>query len=62
MPVVTIQLLSGRTKEQKAKLAQAVTDAIVDIANAKPEGVQVIFSDVEREDWASAGALLSDKQ
>lgn len=62
MPVVTIQLLSGRTKEQKAKLAQAVTDAIVDIANAKPEGVQVIFSDVEREDWASAGVLLSDKQ
>lgn len=62
MPVVTIQLLSGRSKEQKAKLAQAVTDAIVDIAKAKPEGVQVIFSDVEREDWASAGALLSDKQ
>lgn len=62
MPVVTIQLLSGRSKEQKAKLAQAVTDAIVDIAKAKPEGVQVIFSDVEREDWASAGSLLSDKQ
>ena len=62
MPVVTIQLLSGRSKEQKAKLAQAVTDAIVDIAKAKPEGVQVIFSYVEREDWASAGALLSDKQ
>lgn len=62
MPVVTIQLLSGRSKEQKARLAQAVTDAIVDIAKAKPEGVQVIFSDVEREDWASAGALLSDKQ
>lgn len=62
MPVVTIQLISGRTKEQKAKLARAITDSIVDIANVKPEGVQVIFSDVEREDWANAGALLSDKQ
>ena len=62
MPVVSIQLISGRTKEQKAKLAQAITDSIVDIANIKPEGVQVIFSDVEREDWANAGALLSDKQ
>lgn len=62
MPVVTIQLISGRTKEQKAKLAQAITDSIVDIANVKPEGVQVIFSDVEREDWANAGSLLSDKQ
>lgn len=61
MPVVTIQLISGRTKEQKAKIAQAITDSIVDIANVKPEGVQVIFSDVEREDWASAGALMSDK-
>lgn len=61
MPVVTIQLISGRTKEQKAKIAQAITDSIVDIANVKPEGVQVIFSDVEREDWANAGVLMSDK-
>ncbi len=61
MPVVTIQLLSGRSKDQKTKIAEAVTSALVDIAGAKPEGVQVIFADVERADWANAGVLMSDK-
>lgn len=61
MPVVNIQLLSGRSKDQKAKIAKAVTDALVDIAGAKPQGVQVIFSDVEKDDWANAGVLMSEK-
>ena len=61
MPVVTIQLLSGRSKDQKTKLAKAITDAVVDIAGARPEGVQVIFADIEKADWANAGVLMSDK-
>ncbi len=61
MPVVTIQLLSGRSKDQKTKIAKVVTDALVDIAGARPQGVQVIFDDVEKDDWANAGVLMSDK-
>lgn len=61
MPVVNIQLLAGRSKEQKSKMAKAITEAISDIAGAKPEGVHVIFSDVEKDDWANAGVLMSDK-
>lgn len=61
MPVVNIQLLSGRSKDQKTKIAKAVTDALVDIGGARPQGVQVIFSDVEKDDWANAGVLMSDK-
>lgn len=61
MPVVNIQLLSGRSKDQKTKIAQAITDALVDIGGAKPQGVQVIFTDVEKDSWANAGVLLSDK-
>ena len=61
MPVVSIQLLSGRSKDQKSKIAKAVTNAMVDIGGAKPEGVHVIFSDVEKDDWANGGVLFSDK-
>ena len=61
MPVVNVQLLSGRSKDQKTRIAQAITDALVDIGGTKPEGVTVIFSDTEKDDWASAGVLLSDK-
>ena len=61
MPVVTIQLLSGRSKKQKTKIAKAVTDALVDVAGARPQGVQVIFADIEKDDWANAGVLMSEK-
>ena len=60
MPVVKIEMLEGRTKQQKAKLVQAVTQALVDIANAKPESVTVVFSEYTKENWAQGGKLLSD--
>ena len=60
MPIVRIEMLKGRTKEQKAKLAEAITKVVVDIAKAKPEATSVVFYDVERSDWAEAGKLVSD--
>lgn len=61
MPVIQITLLKGRTIEQKRKVAQRVTDAIVEEAGAKREAVTVTFVEVSREDYASGGALLADK-
>lgn len=60
MPVVKIEMLEGRTKQQKVKLVQAVTQALVDIANAKPESVTIVFAEYAKEDWAQGGKLLSD--
>lgn len=61
MPYVKIELISGRSKEQKAKLAKDVTDALQRHCNAKPESTFVVIQDVEKENWASGGVLLSDK-
>jgi len=61
MPVIQITLLKGRTIEQKRKLAQRVTDAMVEEAGAKRESVTVTFVEVSREDYANGGALLADK-
>lgn len=61
MPVIQITLLKGRTIEQKRKVAQRVTDAIVEEAGAKRESVTVTFVEVSREDYASGGTLLADK-
>jgi 4-oxalocrotonate tautomerase len=57
MPVVRVTMWKGRSKEQKAKLAQAITRAMVEIAGTTPEHVHIIFEDVEKEDWAIAGRL-----
>lgn len=61
MPVIQITLLKGRTIEQKRKVAQRVTDAMVEEAGAKRESVTVTFVEVSREDYASGGALMADK-
>ena len=60
MPVVTIDMWEGRTKEQKAAVARAITDALVDIAKTTPEHVNIIFRDVKKEDWAIGGQLSSE--
>jgi 4-oxalocrotonate tautomerase len=57
MPVVIVKLYEGRTKEQKAAAAKAITDVIVETLKTTPEATQVIFEDVNRNDWAIAGKL-----
>lgn len=60
MPIIRIEMLAGRTHEQKAQLARAITDAVVTIGKTKPESTWVVFQDVAKENWAEGGILLSD--
>jgi len=61
MPVIQITLLKGRTLEQKRKVAARVT-ALVEEAGANRAAVTVTFVEVTKEDYASGGVLLADKQ
>ena len=60
MPVVTVEWLAGRTAQQKAQLAQAMTQALVEIAKVSKEHVWIVFRDVSRADWAMAGTMLEE--
>jgi 4-oxalocrotonate tautomerase len=59
MPFVTIHWFKGRTAEQKAKIAEAVTKAFVEAAGIPQDQVFIIFIDLERENVAKAGRLAS---
>ena len=61
MPTLHVELFAGRTVEQKRALAIALTDATVKTLGGSPDSVEVIFTDVQRHDWASGGQLWSDK-
>ena len=61
MPVITVEWLEGRTPQQKAQLADAITRAFVDVAQVSKEQVWIVFRDVRRSDWAMAGRLLDQK-
>jgi len=61
MPYVNVRMLKGRTKEQKKELVTAITDALADICGARREGTTVVIDEVERENWAVGGELMSEK-
>ena len=60
MPVIHVAMLAGRSKEQKAKLAHAMTQAFVEIAKAPADQVTVVFTEHAKESWAIGGKLLSE--
>ncbi|PYX98429.1 MAG: 4-oxalocrotonate tautomerase [Acidobacteria bacterium] len=61
MPLVQITMLEGRSAEQKRKLAQRITDALVEEAGARREAIVVAFHEVSKESYASGGVLMADK-
>jgi 4-oxalocrotonate tautomerase len=62
MPHVQITWVAGRTPEQKKKLAQRITQALVEDGHAKMENIHVTFVDVPATDYAEAGVLVSEQK
>ena len=58
MPMVTVEWLEGRTQEQKAQLAEALTQAFTEITKISKDQVWIVFRDVRRSDWAMGGRPL----
>jgi 4-oxalocrotonate tautomerase len=61
MPVVIVEMWEGRSLEQKRRLVRAITDAMIEHADAKPDGLHVIIHEVSRQNWARAGVLGIDR-
>ena len=61
MPTIRVELMEGRTVEQKKALVQALTKAVVDTLGSKAESVDVLLFDIKRQDWATGGVLWSEK-
>jgi 4-oxalocrotonate tautomerase len=61
VPTLRVELLEGRTVEQKRALAQELTAACVRVLGGSADGVDVLFYDIARQDWATGGVLWSDK-
>ena len=61
MPVVKIDMWSGRSAEEKEKIIQKVTDAIVESCNCPKEAVTVVIDEIPKENWGSGGEQHSKK-
>lgn len=61
MPHVTIQIIEGASREQKARLVEAVTDALVRMLDRKPEHTHIVIHEIKPENWGFAGQLTDDR-
>lgn len=62
MPTIRVELMEGRTPEQKKNLVQALTQAVVHTLGGSSESVDVLLYDIKRSDWATGGVLWSEKK
>lgn len=60
MPFVTIEMVEGRTLEQKRALAEKITQVVAETVNVPPERVHVFIEDLKKENYAHSGKLLID--
>ena len=61
MPFIMVKMLKGRDQEQKRQLVKTITDAMVDICDAIPDGTMVGIEEVEKDHWSRGGVLISDR-
>jgi 4-oxalocrotonate tautomerase len=52
MPHVIVKLYAGRSDEQKLKIAEEVTRALMAAAGSSEDSISVSVEDVEPADWA----------
>lgn len=61
MPVINIDMWSGRSEEQKKDIIEKVTDAIVESCGCPKMAVTVVINEIPKENWGTAGEQHSEK-
>ena len=60
MPTYPVEMMEGRTLGQKKKLVEAITRVSVEILGGTPDAVDILITDVKRENWATGGKLWTE--
>jgi 4-oxalocrotonate tautomerase len=62
MPNITVELLKGRTVEQRRDFAKAVADSAVEILGARRQDVRMVFTEITADIVANGGVLASEDE
>lgn len=60
MPTYHVEMLEGRSIEQKKRLVEAITRVTVEVLGGSPDAVDILITDVKRENWATGGMLWTE--
>ncbi|WP_022900052.1 tautomerase family protein [Humibacter albus] len=60
MPNITVELLKGRTLDQRRAFAEAVTASAVEILGARRPDVRIVFQEITPDSVANGGVFASE--
>jgi 4-oxalocrotonate tautomerase len=60
VPYVHVRVAGELTRDQKAKIAEEITQTLARVANKPPSLTYVTIEEVQHENWAVAGTLLDE--
>lgn len=61
MPYIHIRVAGALNADQKAQIAEEITDTFVRVANKSKSYTYITFEEVPHENWAIGGELLGKK-
>ena len=61
MPLIRISHATTQDADQKREVIRAVTEAYAKSTSTDPAKVWVLLEEVPREDWATGGVPLADR-
>ncbi|PZG20110.1 4-oxalocrotonate tautomerase [Micromonospora craterilacus] len=62
MPNITVELLRGRTVEQRRAFAEAVAHSAVELLGARRQDVRMVFNEITPDVVANGGVLASEDE
>jgi len=60
MPILQVELLKGKTVEQKREMVRKITDAVTESLSCPKEAVRIIIREMEFDNFSNAGILKAD--
>ncbi|HEX7511489.1 MAG TPA: 4-oxalocrotonate tautomerase family protein [Chitinivibrionales bacterium] len=54
MPHIIVKLYPGRTEEQKKKLADKITQAVIEAVNVPDDSISIGIEEIPKEQWDEA--------
>lgn len=62
MPIIQFNIMEGRTVEQKKRLAEKVTDTVVEVLGVKREAVRILIHEMGPYDFSVGGVTQAERQ
>jgi 4-oxalocrotonate tautomerase len=58
MPIITVAMYSGRAQRDKDRLAEAITEDVVNILKVEKKDVIIVFQEASHGNWYASGVRL----